>query len=117
MPVGQGIGLPVDRQAIDEMMSQIALELRQITARLTLDALPWSAGTPQEDLEAGGGLDPPYTTEQAYLIKATLDRLNDVLALLQGGDPAVVLPTGEAGRWPHDLFADLAQMKGLAGQA
>jgi hypothetical protein len=116
MGVGQGIGLPVSRNDVDEAMSQLSLQVRQLQAFIALDLLPWAADTTLEMLngtDPDTPLDRPYTVDQAYMIKASLDRCADWLALMAGGDPAVALP---ADRWPHDLLGDLARMKGLAGR-
>jgi hypothetical protein len=101
------VGIKVGRQDLDSRLGQLALITMEYARRVE-DWVRWAGNTPQTTLEAP--IDPNdvtagygYTTDEAFAILATVQRLGTGLTWIKGG----ALPTEI-----HDTLSDLAKWQG-----
>jgi hypothetical protein len=96
-------GRIIDRQMLDEGLCQLALVAAEFMRRIE-DFGKYNDRTTQEMLEDASG-PYAYTTDQAYAIKATLQRWAEIRVMAGGG----AVPSD----FPHDLMTDTAAYGGL----
>lgn len=94
------VGEAVSRSTVDETMRDTASTIITVVRTIT-DLADWNSRTAQTDLEAAPY---NYTTDEAFLIKAALDRLSQAAVWLQGGS---VPPD------THNTISDLRRFTGM----
>lgn len=97
------VGENVTRANVDETMRDLASTVIAVQRAIT-DVADWNTRTPQADLEDPAKFDPPYTDDEAFLIKAVIDRLSQAAVWLQGGP---VPPDS------HNTISDLRRFTGM----
>jgi hypothetical protein len=92
------VGVTVNQSYVNDNMIGIAREVIALFQRQE-QLQEWSSVTTQADLQAMG-----FTVDEAYLIKAVLDRLNQAAIWLGGGPVPPDM---------HDTLSDLAKFVGM----